>query len=93
VLYGSFASGAHADRLDTEEPDLLEHGHGVENEQNPRGHLPRVSVADLPANDHFAASTRSPSRWDESARDHEKRLLAHLGDLHSGRRPFANLTG
>lgn len=31
--------------------------------------------------------------WDETARDYEKRLLAHFRELHSGRRPFANLTG
>ncbi len=31
--------------------------------------------------------------WDEPAREYEKRLLAHFGALHNGRRPFANLTG
>ena len=30
--------------------------------------------------------------WNEPARDFEKRLLAHFGRLHGGRRPFANLT-
>lgn len=28
-----------------------------------------------------------------TAREHEKRLLAHFAELHDGRRPFANLTG
>lgn len=32
-------------------------------------------------------------RWDETARDYEKRLLHRFADLHGGRRPFANLTG
>lgn len=31
--------------------------------------------------------------WEEPARNYEKRLLAHFGDLHEGTRPFANLTG
>lgn len=31
--------------------------------------------------------------WDETARDYERRLLAHFAELHVGRRPFANLTG
>jgi hypothetical protein len=31
--------------------------------------------------------------WDETARQYEKRLLAHFADLDDGRRPFANLTG
>jgi hypothetical protein len=31
--------------------------------------------------------------WAETARQYEKRLLARFGDLHDGRRPFANLTG
>jgi hypothetical protein len=34
-----------------------------------------------------------PISWEESARDHEKRLLAWFRDLHGGERPFANLTG
>jgi hypothetical protein len=32
-----------------------------------------------------------PISWDESARDYEKRLMAHFGARHHGRRPFANL--
>lgn len=31
--------------------------------------------------------------WNETARDYEKRLLARFGELHDGRRPFANLIG
>jgi len=31
--------------------------------------------------------------WPETAREYEKRLLAHFGELHGGARPFANLTG
>lgn len=34
-----------------------------------------------------------PISWDEAAREYERRLLAHFGDLDEGRRPFANLTG
>ena len=34
-----------------------------------------------------------PITWSETARDYEQRLLAHFGDLHDGRHPFANLTG
>lgn len=31
--------------------------------------------------------------WTEAAREYERRLLTHFGDLDAGRRPFANLTG
>lgn len=31
--------------------------------------------------------------WQEPARAYEKRLLAHFGTMHEGRRPFANLAG
>lgn len=34
-----------------------------------------------------------PVSWPESAREYEKRLLAHFSSLHGGARPFANLTG
>lgn len=34
-----------------------------------------------------------PISWTETAREYEKRLLAHFIDLHNGQRPFANLTG
>ncbi len=30
--------------------------------------------------------------WGEKPRCYEKRLLRHFGELHGGRRPFANLT-
>lgn len=32
-------------------------------------------------------------QWAETAREYERRLLAHFADLHGGQRPFANLTG
>ena len=31
--------------------------------------------------------------WGETARDYEKRLLAHFAAQHGGQRPFTNLTG
>jgi len=31
--------------------------------------------------------------WMETARDYEKRLLAHFAQLHGGARPYANLVG
>jgi hypothetical protein len=34
-----------------------------------------------------------PVSWAETAREYERRLLAHFAGLHGGARPFANLTG